>query len=298
MTRTGLSPRLSVHVGEPFVEMHPDDARELGLDQGALAQVETAFGAATLRVLISEGQQRGSLFVPIHWSAENSSRGRIGALVQATVDPYSGQPDSKGTPARVAPLVVTHFGFALSRAPVSVEGVAYWARARMPGGFVTFLALDRPSEGWDVWSRARLPGQDRLVFEDARSGLFRTAALDCGRLDTIFYVGPGPMLPGLEWLKSQFERDAIAPGDRRSLLAGRSLSGVADEGAIVCVCFQVGRKLIERAITAGATSCKALGNELRAGTNCGSCVPELRRLLAAAHNAGAAAGATLPTAAE
>ena len=34
MTRTGLSPRLSVHVAEPFVEIHPADAARLGLVQG------------------------------------------------------------------------------------------------------------------------------------------------------------------------------------------------------------------------------------------------------------------------
>jgi assimilatory nitrate reductase catalytic subunit len=83
MTRTGLSARLAAHVSEPFVEMHPDDAAALGLEQGMLARVETEHGAALLRVMPSEGQQPGSVFVPIHWSAENSSAGRIGALVQS-----------------------------------------------------------------------------------------------------------------------------------------------------------------------------------------------------------------------
>jgi assimilatory nitrate reductase catalytic subunit len=282
MTRTGLSPRLSVHVAEPFVEMHPVDARAHDLDQGALARVETAFGTAILRVLVSEGQQRGSLFAPIHWSAENSSGGRIGALVQPTVDPFSGQPDAKATPARILPVMVSHYGFALSRSPIATDGMTYWARSRMPEGHVTFLALDRPAEGWAEWSRTRLPGHDRLVFEDLRSGLFRSAALENGRLKSVLYVSPGPTLPGLEWLKSQFARAAIPAAERRSLLAGRALAGEADGGAIVCVCFQVGRKRIERAIRAGATSCEAIGSELRAGTNCGSCVPELRRLIAAA----------------
>ena len=39
MTRTGMSPRLSTHIAEPFVEIHPDDAARLGLVQGALARV-------------------------------------------------------------------------------------------------------------------------------------------------------------------------------------------------------------------------------------------------------------------
>ena len=88
MTRTGLSPRLSVHVAEPFVEIHPRDAAELGFAQGTLARVSTRYGSAILRVMLSEGQQRGSVFVPIHWSAQNSSAGRVGALVQPATDPF------------------------------------------------------------------------------------------------------------------------------------------------------------------------------------------------------------------
>ena len=84
MTRTGLSPRLAVHIGEPFVELHVEDAVRLGLSQGRLARVRTRYGEAVLRVMPSERVQRGSLFVPIHWSDQNSSAGRIGALVQPT----------------------------------------------------------------------------------------------------------------------------------------------------------------------------------------------------------------------
>ena len=118
MTRTGLSARLSAHVSEPFVEMHPGDAAPLGLDQGMLVRLETEHGTALLRVMLSDGQQPGSLFVPIHWSAQNSSGGRIGALVQPRVDPFSGQPDAKATPARIGAAEVSHYGFALSRRPV------------------------------------------------------------------------------------------------------------------------------------------------------------------------------------
>src|SRR5262245_25803928 len=115
MTRTGLSPRLSTHIAEPYVEIHPDDAARAGLEQGTLARVATRYGAAILRVLVNRGQQRGTLFVPIHWSSANSSGARVGALVQPATDPFSGQPEAKATPARIAPLAAARFGFALSR---------------------------------------------------------------------------------------------------------------------------------------------------------------------------------------
>ncbi len=278
MTRTGLSPRLAAHVSEPFVEMHPDDTAALALEQGTLARVETEYGTALVRVMPSEGQQRGSVFVPIHWSAENSSAGRIGALVQPLTDPHSGQPDAKATPARIVPVHVSHYGFVLSRRPVPVAGLRYWSRARMTAGYATYIALDAPSASWRDWSRQLLPAGERFTYEDERSRQYRTAVLRDGRLEAVLYIAPSPSLPSLEWLKSCFDFPAIAGVDRRSLLAGRAL-GAADQGPVVCACFQVGRRRIEGAVAEGACSVAEIGMATRAGTNCGSCVPELKRLV-------------------
>src|SRR5467141_2590320 len=63
MTRTGISPRLGQHLPEPFVEIHPDDAAKTGVIDGDFARVTTDFGQCTLRVVVSERQQRGMLFV-------------------------------------------------------------------------------------------------------------------------------------------------------------------------------------------------------------------------------------------
>ncbi|HEU4922790.1 MAG TPA: nitrite reductase small subunit NirD [Burkholderiales bacterium] len=48
----------------------------------------------------------------------------------------------------------------------------------------------------------------------------------------------------------------------------------------VCACFKVPESAIRSAVAAGATLAK-LQKELKCGTSCGSCVPELRRLIAA-----------------
>ena len=64
------------------------------------------------------------------------------------------------------------------------------------------------------------------------------------------------------------------------LLSGRSGDGLAGAGPIVCACFGVGRNTIGDAISGGACSVAAIGASLKAGTNCGSCIPELKRMLA------------------
>jgi assimilatory nitrate reductase catalytic subunit len=51
---------------------------------------------------------------------------------------------------------------------------------------------------------------------------------------------------------------------------------------VVCACFGVGRATICDAIAGGARSTGDIGAALRAGTNCGSCIPELKRLIAEA----------------
>jgi assimilatory nitrate reductase catalytic subunit len=79
------------------------------------------------------------------------------------------------------------------------------------------------------------------------------------------------------------------------LLTGRPAEGFVSAGPIVCACFSVGMATIRAAIQAGAASAEAIGEALRAGTNCGSCLPELKRLLASAGLA-ADSAATAPQA--
>jgi assimilatory nitrate reductase catalytic subunit len=213
----------------------------------------------------------------MHWSGQNSSAGRIGALVQPATDPVSGQPEAKATPARIVPLPVMHFGFVLSRLPVPLHGMAYWARSRMTAGEVAHFALDAAPESWRDWSARLLPDGEWLTYEDRATEQFRAAVIQSGRLQAVIYVAGQPELPSAEWLKSAFGQGALSTQDRRALLAGQPRGG-ADQGPIVCACFQVGLGTISTAVAQGATTPKAIGIATRAGTNCGSCLPELKRL--------------------
>jgi assimilatory nitrate reductase catalytic subunit len=66
------------------------------------------------------------------------------------------------------------------------------------------------------------------------------------------------------------------------LLSGKTTDGAAGEGPIVCACFGVGRNSIAAVLDSGeACSAAEIGVKLRAGTNCGSCLPELKRMVAA-----------------
>src|SRR6267154_4097376 len=157
MTRTGLSPRLALHSPEPFVEIHPADARFFGLTD--FARVATAHGAGIFKVRPSEDQRRGSLFIPIHWNGETASAARVCDLVAPHTDPYSGQPEAKATPASIAPVGYEYRGFALTRAPFAPPDGTWWARIALAGGTGTLLATNERPELWREHARMLMDGE-------------------------------------------------------------------------------------------------------------------------------------------
>jgi assimilatory nitrate reductase catalytic subunit len=81
-------------------------------------------------------------------------------------------------------------------------------------------------------------------------------------------------------VKALFEAETLGEMQRRMLLSGRAADGLAETGPVICACFGVGLKAIREAIASeSATSVEAIGRALRAGTNCGSCLPELKRIV-------------------
>ena len=279
MTRSGRSARLGSHRPVPFVEVNPADASGLGLADGDLARVSTARGEAILEVRFAEGQVPGTLFAPIHWSGETSSDGRIGALVHADVDPFSGQPEMKASPAAIEKVAMARRGFVLSRSPVALPQGTWWARAAIEGGQGLLFASNDASSIFQALAPTLFPEADLAEYLDAEAGFYRGAAFVDGRLEGVIFVGPAEARPHWEAARALFAAEADAPAPRAAL-SGRAAG--ADAGPLVCACFGVGLKTITQAIReGGATSTEAIGAALRVGTNCGSCLPELRRILSA-----------------
>ena len=125
-----------------------------------------------------------------------------------------------------------------------------------------------------------LGGKAHLVMADVAQGRFRAARLVNGQLEAVLMVDSDPaLIPETSWLDRCFAETELCDSSRRALLAARDVD-VEDPGAMICSCFQVGENQIAGAIAEGAQSIEALGNSLKCGTNCGSCIPELRDLLA------------------
>jgi assimilatory nitrate reductase catalytic subunit len=279
MTRSGESARLGQHLPEPFVEINPDDATKYGIADGSFARVTTDYGQCILKVAVSPRQQRGMLFAPIHWSEVTASTARVGALVAPFTDPFSGQPENKATPVSIAPYEYVFRGFALSRTELDLPPQVWWARVAITGGYGYLLADNADLTRWSSWLRS-VAGDDLAEYRDPSGGVYRAASFAGDRIETCLFVGPARDAGDWGVVRNLFAAEALADDQRRMLLSGKSMDGLANAGPIVCACFGVGRTTICDAIAAGANSAAAIGAQLKAGTNCGSCIPELKRLIA------------------
>ena len=277
MTRTGKSPRLSGHRAVPFVEVHPDDAARFGLKDGGFARVTTEAGKAVLEVMVTDGVRPGTIFAPMHWSNMTASDGRAAALARGITDPVSGQPELKATPAAIEAVAYRSRGYLLTRAPLAAPGGWWWARATVAGGSGLLFATGEGSREMALTVRGLFPGQELAEYVDHARGLYRCAVYTEGRLVAALAVAPGDRRPDWELAKQVFSAPEIDAVDRRTLLSGRAAG--ASAGPVVCACHGVGVDTIAAAIAGGAGSVEAVGAACKAGTNCGSCIPEIRKLL-------------------
>ncbi|WP_050477647.1 nitrate reductase [Herbaspirillum rhizosphaerae] len=290
MTRTGKSARLADHVPESFVDMHPQDALRYGVREGGLARITSRWGAMVARVQHSGGIARGSVFVPIHWNSQTASDARVGALVNPVVDPVSGEPEFKHTPVNIEEFGVSWHGFILSRKALALDEITHWTRIQGRDFARYELAGRNVIADHSAWARTLLGvhdiDADWLEYEDSTAGVYRAVHVDNDRIDMCIFLSKRPDLPSRAWLASLFDKTQLEEADRVGLLVGQPIEKGADTGPTVCSCFGVGRNTICSAVreqglktVAEVTSC------LKAGGNCGSCVPEIKKLLVETHAA-------------
>jgi assimilatory nitrate reductase catalytic subunit len=313
MTRSALSPRLNQHRPEPFVEINPVDAQTYGLEQGHIAHLLSQWGQMYARVQITDNQRVGDVFVPMHWTEQYATNGRMGALVNPVVDPFSGQPESKHTPIAIRPFQASWHGFILSRHALdslrsNKMAIEYQVTVNGDGYYRYELAATQTPENWPESLGAMIPGTnfEQQHYLDPNLGIYRTAAYQPhpenggssdssdssksgeSQLSFVACIAPQPeisLLPERAWLSSLFAKSTLNADERIALLSGLPTIGTEDVGKQVCACFNVGEKTIIKAITDnGLSTPQQVGTCCKAGTNCGSCVPEIKALIATHKN--------------
>lgn len=282
LTRTGKSARLSSHLAEPFVEIHPEDAGNLGIGDAHLVRLESPHGHIIVRALLTARQASGGVFVPMHWTDEYSARARVGTLLRSVTDPVSGQPASKHGAVAARRFAAGAYGFAVSATKPQGLDATYWALARAEGGWRVELAFDAPLSDVEAWCRVHfaLPdAAESIGYSDRASGEARIAFFHGETMLLALFLAPDPVSVSRNWAIGQLSEPHADARTRFAVVAGRPGAGRSDPGATVCSCFSVGVNQIVAAVRGGCRTVEAIGETLYAGTNCGSCRAEIRGII-------------------
>jgi assimilatory nitrate reductase catalytic subunit len=281
MTRTAKSQRLSRHIKEPFVQCHPHTAIKYNLFETGLARIKSRNGEVLVKVEITDRQRQGEIFVPLHWNDQFSARARVDTVVNSYTDPISGQPEFKQTPVSIKPVKHAWHGFLLSRSEINLNVLQYWSLLREENCW-HYEFSDTVKHELD-WFQQLIPQQgiEWITYQDEFNGQNRSLWFKENELQGCIFTARNLQdLPDREWLSEQFITVGIPETQRIKLLAGTSDSGKPAQGSIVCSCFNIGKNIILDAINKYTlTDVDAIGKTLKAGTNCGSCRPELKCLL-------------------
>ena len=281
MTRTGRSARLQQHRPEPFVECHPDDLARLGLREQQLALVSSAWGSCRLRAVADPGLLPGSVFAPIHWNDCFSGDARVDKLVAPLCDPVSGQPAYKQTAVSIRALDTTWQAWLFCREALQLPDVCYWNRRQLDGWHVVNMEGTGSFDIATIRSQLAQKGLTISELQDSEGETLRLIARDESKIYCGVYVASAnAAVPADEtWLLDALDDPSIA---LRQIAVGQAPVGTGAAGPLICTCRQVRGTAIEDAIRDGCHSTEEIGARTQAGTQCGSCVPELRRLLEAA----------------
>ena len=297
MSRTGTVPRLFNLEDEPLLAMHPCDLRHRGLESGALAKVSNGRGEIIVRVTAGEGLAKGRAWMPMHWGSQFMNSPGVNALACDAVDPWSQQPELKHAAVQVSPVDLPYPVAILRRCADRDAALALLAAARRRLGdfpYATVGLYGRQSPL--VVLRAALPaaidearlaeldalfGLDgesgAIVYFDATRRIAKKALARDGRLLGVRLAGE---TLAQAWLKQAMAEDELDAGLIRFALAPTATAPVSVAPRnIVCKCADISDRQIRDAAQAGA-DLSQLQQQLKCGTFCGGCLPDIKRLVA------------------
>ncbi|XGA79831.1 molybdopterin-dependent oxidoreductase [Halomonas sp. CH40] len=284
MARTGRSPALMQHRNEPFIEVHPDDAAQVGLKDQGLARLSHPQGDYLGRVRFNHGQRHGEIFIPIHWNRQFTDKGLCNQLIEQFCDPVSGQPEFKQGRVQLEALQVAWQAQLLIAQPLHKPLQAdYLAEQSLANSHSYVFAGCQSIKDWSAWCEVTLGQRPQMQLESSQEGAFRAAGFDQGQFAWMLVVSRERPQLEVKAIDQHFASQNLSLEARHAIF---TLSGAQTDNQLICSCFQVSANQIIKAISDGQDTPELLGKTLSCGTNCGSCLPEVRSLIQQeAHNA-------------
>ena len=312
MSRTGTVAQLYAHAPEPSIVMAPADMARRLLREGDLVHVTSRRGSQILPIQGSDDMRAGQTFIAMHWGEEFlSGRGHgregshgVNALTSPAIDPISKQPELKHAAIKILkaelPWRFVVFGWVdadqVMRLQTSLRpylrkftyaSCTLFGRERVG---VLFRAGDdypaTPELIAEIEARFGIVGSAVLRYDDKRRGNARHILVRNGALAALSLAGD---IAAEHWLKEYLETEQPVAALGRLLLSPQSTApqGFKSRGRAVCNCFNIAESQINQALEemdgAPEAQLAALQNTLKCGTNCGSCIPELKKIIVQRH---------------
>jgi assimilatory nitrate reductase catalytic subunit len=312
MSRTGTVAQLFAHASEPSVVLSAGDMERRLLKNGDLVHVTSRRGSQILPAVAGDDMRGGQAFIAMHWGEEYvSGRGRHGdgthgvnSLTVPVFDPSSKQPELKHAAVKILkaelPWRFLVFGWIdeaqaldlqLALRPYlrlfSYASCTLFGRDRVG---VLFRAADDaalPAEAMiEIEKKYGIAGPDVLRYDDKRRGNARHILVKDGKLSAVSLAGD---LSAEHWLKQYLEAEQPVTALGRMLLmpSAEAPKGFKARGRIVCNCLNVSESEISEVLAVqdmvnhGTPEAimATLQDKLKCGTNCGSCVPEVKKMI-------------------
>jgi assimilatory nitrate reductase catalytic subunit len=296
MSRTGTAAQLFGHVSEAVLSLHPDELRRHRLQPGDLISLKSRRGAVIVPVSSDDSVRPGQAFLPMHFG-DRFLKGGVNTLTLAAFDPLSKQPELKHSGVRLEPVHLPWHLFALIEGDIPqhfeslrtlCEAFSYaslsLAGRERPALLIRAASAFAPAPKLlrDIDECLGLLDGPVLAYDDPRRSIGKRVRIENGRITAIRLAGE---TLAQHWLQSLWLEGRADEQLRRWLLAPLSAPpGQIDAASIgnktLCNCKNVSQNAVCAGIRRGL-DLQGLKQELGCGTQCGSCVPEIKRLLAA-----------------
>jgi assimilatory nitrate reductase catalytic subunit len=293
MSRTGIVAQLFNHAEEPVLTMHHSDMARRGLVDGDIVKVTSRRGSLIVPVRAGDEMMAAQAFLPMHWGSRYMNGAGCNVLTLPAFDPVSKQPELKHCAVNVEKLELGwrmimmrrghHALRMLDAIRPMLTGFDY-ASCGLYGrgeGMVVLRAAHReaPPHGLiATLDECLMLTEDTpcLSYRDQRRGISKRVVVEDGKITGVRLLGE---VRAADWLREAMLDEQFPDEVRLWALAPVSTppAGRQGRGRIVCNCLDVSeREILE--VLAESADLPALQVRLKCGTECGSCLPELKRM--------------------
>jgi ferredoxin-nitrate reductase len=105
-TRTGRTEKICQMHPQPFLEIHPRDAEQCGIQDQDWVEVRSRRGMARFPARVTKAIAPGTVFVPMHWGELWADQAEANALTHPIACPDSAQPELKACAVQLVPVSV------------------------------------------------------------------------------------------------------------------------------------------------------------------------------------------------